>query len=204
MHDTAYRIGEIFFQAYVKSGDRILDIGSMNVNGTLRAFQPGGCCYVGIDLESGAGVDVVVNRISQLPFRSNTFDAIVTTSCFEHDSMFWVTFLEMCRVVKPAGYIYINAPSRGWLHQYPIDAWRFFPDAGIALRDWAKASRFDIDLVESFLTKNMDDMWNDCVMVFSKGGRPPPSLVCDRYDLAVNVRKWPDVSALQQRQNEWY
>ena len=203
MHDTAQKIGEIFFGAYVKPGDRVLDIGSIDVNGTLRKFQPDGCRYVGVDLDPGRGVDVVVSRISQLPFESAIFDVIVTTSCFEHDSMFWQTFIEMCRVLKPSGYIYINAPSKGILHQYPIDAWRFFPDAGIALRDWAKFNDHKIDLLESFVTLNMADVWNDCVMVFSKGGEPPVLFISDQYALAINIRKWPDPTTIQRPQVAW-
>jgi SAM-dependent methyltransferase len=204
MHDTAYKIGGIFLRTYAKSGDHILDIGSMDVNGSLRALAPPDCRYVGIDLEAGPGVDIVVGRISQLPFAPASFDAIVTSSCFEHDAMFWQTFVEMCRVLKPAGYIYINAPSKGYMHSYPIDAWRFFPDAGIALRDWAKINFCAVELVESFITRNIADIWNDCVMVFTKGD-PPPSgeFISNQYDLAINVRQWPRLTEIQRHEIAW-
>src|ERR1700751_4712914 len=98
MHDTAYEIGRIFFEVYVRMGDCILEVGSSDINGSLRDFRTGNCRYVGIDLEIGKGVDVVVERCSQLPFPDATFDIVVSTSCFEHDRMFWTTFLEICRV----------------------------------------------------------------------------------------------------------
>lgn len=203
MHDTAHTIGQIFFGTYVAPGSRVLDIGSMNINGTLRDFQPVGCSYVGVDLGPGKGVDVVVSRISQLPFRSESFDVIVSTSCFEHDAMFWQTFIEMCRVLRPSGYIYLNVPSKGSLHQYPIDAWRFFPDSGIALQDWAQINKYDINLLESFITLNLSDIWNDCAMVFTKGGGPPSVFISEKYSMAINVRRWPDLKTIYRTQPNW-
>jgi hypothetical protein len=44
----------------------------------------------------------------------------------------------MARVVKSGGFIYLNAPSNGYVHNHPLDIWRFYPDAGIALEKWAK------------------------------------------------------------------
>lgn len=40
MHDTAYEIGRKFFEIYWSDGfRRILDVGSRDVNGTLRDFR---------------------------------------------------------------------------------------------------------------------------------------------------------------------
>jgi SAM-dependent methyltransferase len=203
MHDTAYQIGQRFFESYVRSGKLILDIGSMDINGSLRDFRPEGSNYVGVDLEPGDGVDVVVKTNGQLPFSEEIFDIVVSTSCFEHDPIFWQTFLEMCRVLKDGGYLYLNAPSKGAYHQYPIDAWRFFPDAGIALRDWAQLNKQDIELLESFVTENKSDIWNDCVMIFGKKAEPAAVSVSERYDLAMNIRRWPDLRDIQQRQDRW-
>jgi hypothetical protein len=39
----------------------------------------------------------------------------IGSMCFEHDPMFWVTFLETLRVLRPGGYAYLNVPSNyGW------------------------------------------------------------------------------------------
>jgi SAM-dependent methyltransferase len=203
MHDTAYLIGRVFFESYVRPGNLVLEIGSMNVNGSLRDFCPAGSRYVGVDLAPGAGVDVVVQRISQLPFGADVFDAVVTSSCFEHDMMFWVTFLEICRVLKPGGYLYINAPSKGEYHRYPIDAWRFFPDAGVALRDWARGNDYDMNLLESFIAENIRNNWGDCVMIFGKRAYPPPVLVVQRYPRVINARVWPDLDAIHRGTAAW-
>jgi len=203
MHDTAYEIGRLFFQSYVSAGNSILDVGSMDINGSLHDFRPGDTLYVGVDLAAGNGVNVVVKINSQLPFADEVFDIVVSTSCFEHDFMFWLTFLEMCRVLKEGGYLYLNAPSKGAYHQYPIDAWRFFPDAGIALRDWARLNKHDIELLESFVTENKSDIWNDCVMIFGKNSAGAPLSVSEKYQLALNIRRWPNLEDIQQRRDQW-
>jgi SAM-dependent methyltransferase len=203
MHDTAYEIGRLFFESFVHRGDSILDIGSSDVNGSLRDFQPEGSRYIGADLEAGTGVDVVVARISQLPFADNTFDIVVSTSCFEHDRVFWVTFLEICRVLKRGGYLYLNAPSRGDYHRHPIDAWRFFPDAGLALRDWARGNGYCIELLESFVAENKSDIWNDCVMIFANEGRLPAVSLWAGYNALFNIRSWPQLDEIRRRRDRW-
>lgn len=203
MHDTAHELGGLFYETYVQPGSCILECGSMNVNGTLRDFRPAGSCYVGVDLAAGNGVDVVIGPDSRLPFKTEAFDAVTSSSAFEHDSMFWVTFLELCRVLKSGGFLYLNVPSRGGYHRYPIDAWRFFPDSGIALRDWARINQHHIELLESFITQNRGVDWNDCVMIFAKNGRPPAVGVADRYGLAFNIRRWPDLETISRRDDRW-
>jgi len=59
MHDTAYEIGRRFLEIYGKPSSTIVEIGALDVNGTLRDFCPKGARYFGLDLVSGPGVDVV-------------------------------------------------------------------------------------------------------------------------------------------------
>lgn len=193
MHDTAYELGSLFFSTYLDSSARfVLDVGSMNVNGSLRDHAPPGCIYVGVDLSPGPGVDLVLESPYSYPFRDDYFDAIVSTSCFEHDQLFWLTFVEMVRVTKPGGYIYINCPSNGQYHTYPYDNWRFYPDAGMALEMWAKYRRQQVALIESFIALRKTDQWNDCVMIFFKGRAGEITLsnfISDKYR-CCNVRRF--------------
>lgn len=178
MHDTALAIGEAFFKAYasvfVGPTPRILDVGALDVNGGLRRFAPPGAHYVGLDQSPGAGVDVVKDPDAPFPFGDGAFDAVVSSSALEHDPMFWVTFLEMARVVRPGGVIYINAPSAGHYHAFPLDCWRFYPDAPIALERWAQRQGVNVEKLESFTLKNQGETWNDAVMLFSRSGAPAP------------------------------
>ncbi|OYU46887.1 MAG: methyltransferase type 11 [Rhizobiales bacterium PAR1] len=178
MHDTAFLTARLFFDCYCSGPDRkILEVGSYTVNGhwtdRIRDLAPEGCEYVGVDIEAGPNVDLVVEAGGRLPFDDETFDAVIASSVFEHDEAFWVTFLELVRVAKLGGYIYISAPSNGVFHQYPFDNWRFYPDAGLALAKWSKKSGYEIVLCESFIAERNQDIWNDFCAVFCKAADEP-------------------------------
>jgi len=159
MHKEAYRNCEKFFNEYVKPGMTILDIGSYDINGTLKPIFAD-YHYVGCDLEPGPNVDVVLDDPYVLPFVDNSFDVLVSSSCFEHCKFFWVTFEEMVRVTKR--YIYVQTPSIGGYHGYPCDYWRFQADAYQALADWGR-----IKLLEAYIDKTSVN-WHDHIGVFEK------------------------------------
>lgn len=77
--------------------------------------------YCGVDLAPGKGVDLVVSPGSPLPLADACADAVLASSVFEHDPAFWDSFREMCRITRPGGFIYVNAPSNGHVHRYPRD-----------------------------------------------------------------------------------
>jgi hypothetical protein len=75
------------------------------------------------------------------------------------------------RVLKPKGLCYLNAPSNGNIHRYPVDCWRFYPDSGRALITWAKRNGINAALLESYTSaqlEGVDGLWNDFVGVFLK------------------------------------
>jgi len=170
LHKSAYIAGEKFFSRYATRQDAsILEIGSYNVNGTLRDFQPIASKWVGADIEGGPGVDLIIEDTSALPFEDSSFDYVVASSVFEHDPTFWSTFIEMVRVLKMGGCIYINSPSNGMIHRYPIDVFRFYPDAGKALEKWGQSIRPELRMIESFIGKHDGAPWNDFCAVFTLG-----------------------------------
>jgi SAM-dependent methyltransferase len=164
------RYAVLFFETHAKSlgGGRVLDIGSQDVNGSLKDVCPPGLAYVGVDFVPGKGVDVVLDDPYVLPFASESFDAVVSSSCFEHSQFFWVLFLEILRVLKPAGLLYLNVPSNGLFHRYPVDCWRFYPDSGAALAEWGRRNGCRCRLLESFVGRQGREPWNDFVAVFVK------------------------------------
>lgn len=170
MHDTAMEIGRKFFGAYLgnQTGLSILDVGAQDVNGSLRSVAPMGNEYIGVDFIEGKGVDVVITDPYSLPFSAESFDVVVCSSCFEHSEFFWLLFSEIQRVLKKTGVFYLNVPSNGNIHKYPVDCWRFYPDSGVALQNWARREGYRTTLVESFTSLKKDDVWNDFVAVFVK------------------------------------
>ena len=61
MHDTSREIGRKFFDIYLKTPSPIIvEIGSFNVNGSLRDCCPADATYLGLDFEHGPGVDIAI------------------------------------------------------------------------------------------------------------------------------------------------
>ena len=158
MHNSAFLACLLLFQTlhhlllpkYQDTDDstviNILDVGSFDVNGNNRdciSLSDFGnyrnFTYIGIDLSDGPNVDVVYEP-GAFPFTSPQFDIILSTSCLEHDSLYWLTFLNLARALHPGGILFINVPAGSEvhpIHRYPVDNWRFFPDAAYALSDWS-------------------------------------------------------------------
>jgi hypothetical protein len=170
MHLSALSSALAFFEQYVDKVDaRVLEVGSASVNDSLREYVPQSLDWVGVDLEEGPGVDLVLSDPYELPFPSKSFDVSIATSVFEHNEMFWLTFLELVRVVSDNGLIYLCSPSNGHIHRYPVDCYRFYPDAGFALQNWARRSQYEVTLIESFVLHKDESEWNDWVAVFRVG-----------------------------------
>ncbi len=179
VHQSALELGKEFFKKYCAfnfSGKIVVDIGALDVNGSLRDFCPVDAKYIGVDFVEGRGVDVILSDPYHLPFDNEFADVVVCSSVLEHSEFFWLLFLEGLRILKPHGLFYINAPSNGKVHRYPIDGWRFYPDAGLSLAHWAQHNSYSAILLESFIANKVGDiadegLWNDFVAVFVKDGK---------------------------------
>ena len=164
--------GAAFFNTYLSNAKNltIVDVGAQYVWGSLRSVAPPNNKYIGVDFLKAKGVDVVITDPYSLPFEDESVDVVVSSSCFEHSEFFWLLFNEILRILKPTGLLYINVPSNGSFHRYPVDCWRFYPDSGVALQNWGKRSGYNCALLESFvgIRKNKVDVWNDFVAIFVK------------------------------------
>lgn len=195
MHDSALDLGRRFFDAYCGRfpSPRIIDIGAQDVNGSLRSVAPAAGEYVGVDFVDGKGVDVVISDPYALPFPDDSADVVVCSSCLEHSEFFWLLFSEMIRILRPDGVLYVNAPSNGMFHRYPVDCWRFYPDSGMALRNWARRGGHRVALLESFNGPQVaPDHWNDFTAVFLKDeehARSYPRRILDDYPGHTNGRR---------------
>lgn len=113
-------------------GPRVIDLGSLDVNGSVRplvaVLKP--AAYVGVDLRSGTGVDVVGDVCSGfLKERYGQFDIVISAETLEHVQT-WPLFIhEMKRLAKPGGHMLLTCRSPGFaLHNHPGDYWRFTVD----------------------------------------------------------------------------
>lgn len=168
MHSSALEMAKSFFGVYSGYFDKdysVVEIGSKDFTEIKNMCNTTN--YTGIDLEKGENVNVVLTDPYSIPLGDNSVDIIVSTSCFEHVPMFWLLFLEGIRILKPNGLFYINAPSAGVVHRFPVDCWRFYPDSSNALVSWAKRNGYNSVSLESFIYDN-DPTWKDCVSVILK------------------------------------
>ena len=156
-----------FFDTYGKHKESglVIDIGSQNVNGTLKDVVPERFKYVGLDFAQADNVDVVLIDPYKLPYDDKSVDIVISSSCLEHSEFFWLSFLEMVRVVKPDGLIYLNIPSSGQHHPYPVDCWRFRIDAAVALMRWAQREGHNTALLEAYT--DPEPPWHDLVCVYA-------------------------------------
>lgn len=167
----------------------IADLGSCDVNGSYRPlFDRPGWRYTGIDLAPGANVDHVLESPYRIPLASNSLDVFISGQAFEHVEFFWLTWLEMARVVKPRGLIFLIAPSRGPEHRYPVDCWRFYPDACVALAKYAA-----LELLEAGSDWQPDlspdsAPWGDTVGAFRKRDQSLARRVAS--GVATRLRYW--------------
>lgn len=181
MHQSALKYAKHFFDTYkpneTKSKVTVVEIGSRDVNGSIREVCPSEYSYIGLDFAEGEGVDLVIDDPYKLPLEDASADIVVSSSCFEHSEFFWLTFLEALRILKDDGVFYLNAPSNGFFHQWPVDCWRFYPDAGNALVRWAARNGYNPELLEAFTgeysqgTIDQGGMWRDYVAVFLKNNK---------------------------------
>lgn len=193
MHPSARRNYQRFVEAYLSQAVTgvVVEIGSQDVNGSLRDLTPPGLRHIGVDFAPGAGVDVVLEDPYALPFEAGSADVVVSSSCFEHSEFFWLLFLEVARLLKPGGLFYLNVPSNGFFHRYPVDCWRLYPDAGLALSRWGARNGYEVVLLESFTTPQDEDVWNDFVAVFGMGHDAPsrfPVRITDTLERFSNGR----------------
>jgi SAM-dependent methyltransferase len=171
MHYTAEQNARRFFDTYVNHYQEdisILEIGSQLGGFNIRSLSPNNAQYIGVDITPAPGVDVVMDDEYILPFKENTFDFVISSSCFEHIELFWLTFLEILKVLKPGGIFYMNAPSNGDFHRYPVDCWRFYPDSGYSLVKWGKRNNINCALLEQYTSDKENDIWADYVSIFIK------------------------------------
>ena len=91
------------------TGVEVLEVGSLNINGTVRDFFDS-TRYIGADVAEGKDVDVVCNG-ENLDYPDNSFDVAVSAECFEHNPEWVATFRNMWRMSKK--YVMMTCASEG-------------------------------------------------------------------------------------------
>lgn len=109
---------------------RVLEVGSRYVNGRVRPLIEKFCHpreYIGIDIEKGRFVDIILPAGEILEyFGEEAFDVVISTEVLEHVKDWRSVIKNIKGVVKKGGLVYITTRSIGFpFHSYPYDYWRY-------------------------------------------------------------------------------
>lgn len=153
----------------VPAGSWVLDVGSMDVNGTYRTLFDADVNYVGLDIAEGPNVDVVVAdpyNWKELHRRDgpDEYDLIISGSTLEHIKWPWKTMVEIDYWLKPGGRVYVVVPAMWPEHKHPVDCYRFLPDGMRALGEWA-----DLNTISATLLQGDNPSEAITVAVYEKG-----------------------------------
>jgi SAM-dependent methyltransferase len=145
---------------------KVLDVGSYDFNGSYhQLFVDKIFEYTGLDIEPGKNVNMVVRDPydwSAIP--NDSFDVVISGQSFEHIEFFWLTVMEMVRVLRKGGLLCIIAPQAYVEHRYPVDCWRFNTDGLLAL---AKYTSLEVIGIDSYVSAEKEGN-RDCILIASK------------------------------------
>ena len=121
----------------------VLELGARK--STIRDQFAGCRRFVGVDIHPAPDVDVAcdIHELSSALNHLNlSFDAVATVSTFEHLVMPWKAVLEINKVMKPGGLLFIATHPTWPPHELPWDFWRFADGAFHGLLN--RATGFEI------------------------------------------------------------
>lgn len=129
-HASVLSFGERVITSGMVKGKRVLEVGSYDINGSLRPYVEslGPKEYVGTDIELGPKVDQVVPA-SELTktFGPSSFDLVLCNEMLEHAEDWRAAVTQLKSVTKD--YLLVTTRSEPFpYHGFPADNWRYTTD----------------------------------------------------------------------------
>lgn len=131
MHPSQFELLHHFINTLVPAdnGVRVVDIGSYDVNGSMRSVVEGrGNLYTGVDITSGPNVDVVIDSSTWDPLVDGSIDFAISGSCLEHVFAPWEWVALLYKKMRTGGVVIVHLPFIMREHRYPVDCYRILPD----------------------------------------------------------------------------
>jgi hypothetical protein len=98
--------------SHFSQANRILEVGSQNINGTVRPMFQRAKDYIGIDLGMATSVDwVIPGQLIELP--NGWADITLSTECFEHCREWSNVLLNMIRITRERGLVIVTCAGIG-------------------------------------------------------------------------------------------
>ncbi len=140
-NDAGLRFVHDWLPSDMVNGQRVLDVGSLNVNGSARdIMRAHGCAeYVGVDIRPGHCVTRICNVVDLVAtFGPSSFPIVISTEMMEHAEDWPSAIYNLTTVCEPGGIIVLTTRSKGFgLHNFPHDHWRYeVEDMRTIFKDW--------------------------------------------------------------------
>jgi SAM-dependent methyltransferase len=115
VHRQALDFLERMKQQYwdVFKAKRVLELGSLDMNGSPREFFWAPQDYVGVDWREGKGVDEVSMAHEYRGRHDEYFDCVVSTEMLEHDPKWRETLQRAVELLRPGGHIVLTMAGTG-------------------------------------------------------------------------------------------
>lgn len=114
---------EYLLQLCDHPGMKVLEVGSRNVTGDSFRNKFKYASYTGFDYYPGENVDVVGDAHKLSSYFSDKFDLIFSSAVFEHLALPWLVSLEIIKLLKKEGFVFIETHYSYCSHERP---WHFF------------------------------------------------------------------------------
>lgn len=88
--------------------------------------------YIGLDIETAKTYHETIKPDftwdgSTMPFENDSFNCVIATEVLEHCPLPEVVLMEVYRVLKPGGVLFLTVPFLWNLHEVPFDEYRYTP-----------------------------------------------------------------------------
>jgi hypothetical protein len=184
VHESVLNFVELVLTAEDVAGKRVLEVGSYDVNGSVRPYieslEPSQ--YLGVDASAGPRVDQVVDCMRLCDEVGYGWDLVVSTEMLEHVRDWRGCMWQLASAVKPNGMLLVTTRSPGFkYHPYPEDHWRY---TRVAMKEILDALHLEREALE-------DDPQAPGVFVLARKGpqwEPSLELLAGIAVEPVNVR----------------
>lgn len=145
MHNSVMEFGLKWLTQELVTGKRVLEVGSRNINGSLRqhveTLEP--FEYIGIDIVPGPGVDRVLDVREAYPVLGQVFDLVICTEMLEHAEDWQGVIYALKLMLREGGTLLLTVRGPGFPKHHEPDFWRF------TIEDiWDAFADFDIETIE--------------------------------------------------------
>lgn len=132
MHESVLDFVERMLARRDVAEKRVLEVGSYDVNGSVRPYieSLSPAQYLGVDASAGPRVDQVVDCMQLCAEVGDGWDIVISTEMLEHVRDWQVCVEQLAAAVAPGGLLLVTTRSPGFkYHPYPEDHWRYTPAA---------------------------------------------------------------------------